>query len=75
MSLLSPDTVGCNAGQGGHMEVGMTTQHKDLGWRIGGPQGSGVDTAAGLYARACAIGGLHLFGRREYYSNIIGRHQ
>jgi hypothetical protein len=38
----------------------MTTQQSDLAWRIGGPQGSGVDTAAGLYARACAIGGLHL---------------
>jgi 2-oxoglutarate ferredoxin oxidoreductase subunit alpha len=45
-----------------------------LAWRIGGPQGSGVDTAAGLFARACAMGGLHVFGRREYYSNIIGRH-
>ncbi len=52
----------------------MATQQSDLAWRIGGPQGSGVDTAAGLYARACAIGGLHLFGRREYYSNIMGRH-
>ena len=52
----------------------MTRRHRDLAWRIGGPQGSGVDTAAGMFARACAIGGLHLFGRREYYSNIMGRH-
>jgi 2-oxoglutarate ferredoxin oxidoreductase subunit alpha len=52
----------------------MTGHHRDLAWRIGGPQGSGVDTAAGMFARACAIGGLHLFGRREYYSNIMGRH-
>jgi 2-oxoglutarate/2-oxoacid ferredoxin oxidoreductase subunit alpha len=52
----------------------MTGQQKDLAWRIGGPQGSGVDTAAGMFARACAIGGLHRFGRREYYSNIMGRH-
>jgi 2-oxoglutarate ferredoxin oxidoreductase subunit alpha len=56
------------------MEGDMGTQPSDLAWRIGGPQGSGVDTAAGLFARACAIGGLHLFGRREYYSNIMGRH-
>jgi 2-oxoglutarate/2-oxoacid ferredoxin oxidoreductase subunit alpha len=56
------------------MEVSMATQQSDFAWRIGGPQGSGVDTAAGLFARACAIGGLHLFGRREYYSNIMGRH-
>jgi 2-oxoglutarate/2-oxoacid ferredoxin oxidoreductase subunit alpha len=52
----------------------MGSLQRDLAWRIGGPQGSGVDTAAGLFARACAIGGLHVFGRREYYSNIMGRH-
>jgi 2-oxoglutarate/2-oxoacid ferredoxin oxidoreductase subunit alpha len=52
----------------------MTRRQTDLAWRIGGPQGSGVDTAAGIFARACAIGGLHLFGRRDYYSNIMGRH-
>lgn len=52
----------------------MTKQQEELAWRVGGPQGSGVDTAAGIFARACAIGGFHLFGRREYYSNIMGRH-
>jgi 2-oxoglutarate ferredoxin oxidoreductase subunit alpha len=52
----------------------MVRPQPDLAWRIGGPQGSGVDTAAGIFARACAIGGLHLIGRREYYSNIMGRH-
>jgi 2-oxoglutarate ferredoxin oxidoreductase subunit alpha len=52
----------------------MVSPQRDFAWRIGGPQGSGVDTAAGLFARACAIGGLHVFGRREYYSNIMGRH-
>ncbi|RME82254.1 MAG: 2-oxoacid:acceptor oxidoreductase subunit alpha, partial [Caldilineae bacterium] len=52
----------------------MAKQQEELAWRVGGPQGSGVDTAAGIFARACAIGGLHLFGRREYYSNIMGRH-
>jgi 2-oxoglutarate ferredoxin oxidoreductase subunit alpha len=45
-----------------------------LALRIGGPQGSGIDVAAGLFARSCAIGGLNLIGRREYHSNIIGRH-
>lgn len=47
---------------------------QDLAWRVGGPQGSGVDTAALIFQRACAIAGLHLYGRREYYSNIMGRH-
>jgi 2-oxoglutarate ferredoxin oxidoreductase subunit alpha len=45
-----------------------------LSWLIGGPQGSGVDTAANIFAKACALGGLFLFGKREYYSNIKGEH-
>ncbi len=49
------------------------TQHQ-LAWRVGGPQGSGVDSAAGIFSRACALGGLNVLGRREYYSNIMGRH-
>ena len=52
----------------------MTNNHTELAWRVGGPQGSGVDTAAGIFQRACALGGLNVFGRREYYSNIMGRH-
>lgn len=45
-----------------------------LSWVIGGPQGSGVDTAANIFAKACVLGGLYLFGKREYYSNIKGEH-
>src|SRR5688572_29820058 len=41
---------------------------------IGGPQGSGVDSSANVFARACAAGGLHVFGKREFYSNIMGEH-
>lgn len=41
---------------------------------IGGAQGSGVDSAANIFSRACAAGGLHIFGKREYYSNIKGEH-
>jgi 2-oxoglutarate ferredoxin oxidoreductase subunit alpha len=41
---------------------------------IGGAQGSGVDSAANIFSRACAGGGLHIFGKREYYSNIKGQH-
>ncbi|MFQ5743190.1 MAG: 2-oxoacid:acceptor oxidoreductase subunit alpha [Acidobacteriota bacterium] len=52
----------------------MSKKEGKLAWRVGGPQGSGVDTAAGIFSRACALGGLNLFGRREYYSNIMGRH-
>jgi 2-oxoglutarate ferredoxin oxidoreductase subunit alpha len=45
-----------------------------LSWVIGGAQGSGVDTAANIFAKACVLGGLHVYGKREYYSNIKGRH-
>lgn len=40
----------------------------------GGPQGSGVDTASNIFGRACGYGGLYVFGRREYHSNIKGLH-
>ncbi len=40
----------------------------------GGWQGSGIDSAANIFAKACTIGGLHVYGKREYYSNIIGAH-
>jgi len=40
----------------------------------GGAQGSGVDTAANIFGRACGYGGLYVFGRREYHSNIKGLH-
>jgi len=46
----------------------------DFSWMIGGVQGSGVDTSANVFARAAAAGGLHVFGKREYYSNIKGEH-
>ncbi|MDE1837077.1 MAG: 2-oxoacid:acceptor oxidoreductase subunit alpha [Euryarchaeota archaeon] len=46
----------------------------ELSWMIGGPQGSGVDSAASMMGRACAAGGLWVFGKREYHSNIMGLH-
>ena len=46
----------------------------DFSWMIGGAQGSGVDTSANVFARAAAAGGLHVYGKREYYSNIKGEH-
>ena len=45
-----------------------------MNWMAGGPQGSGVDTAANIFGRACGYGGLNVFGRREYHSNIKGLH-
>lgn len=40
----------------------------------GGPQGAGVDSAANIFARACGYGGLYVYGKREYHSNIKGLH-
>ena len=51
-----------------------THRVNDLSWMIGGPQGSGVDSSATAFARACAHAGLNVFGKREYYSNIKGEH-
>jgi 2-oxoglutarate ferredoxin oxidoreductase subunit alpha len=47
---------------------------KEVNWMTGGPQGAGVDSAANIFGRACGYGGLYVFGRREYHSNIKGLH-
>jgi len=49
-------------------------KRNELSWTIGGPQGSGVDSSANAFGRAVTFGGLHVYGRREYYSNIKGEH-
>src|SRR3990172_1636291 len=53
---------------------GSTVKRNELSWTIGGPQGSGVDSSANAFGRAVTFGGLHVYGRREYYSNIKGEH-
>jgi len=47
---------------------------ESINWMAGGPQGSGVDTASTIFGRACGYGGLWVFGRREYHSNIKTLH-
>src|SRR4030042_7213607 len=47
---------------------------ESLNWMAGGPQGSGVDTASTIFGRACVNGGLYVFGKREYHSNIKTMH-
>ncbi len=45
-----------------------------ISWMIGGAQGTGVDSSANIFARAAALSGLYVYGKREYYSNIKGEH-
>jgi len=47
---------------------------ESINWMAGGPQGSGVDSASTIFGRACGYGGLWVFGRREYHSNIKTMH-
>ena len=47
---------------------------ESINWMAGGPQGSGVDSASNIFGRACGYGGLWVFGRREYHSNIKTMH-
>ncbi|AEG34345.1 2-oxoacid:acceptor oxidoreductase, alpha subunit [Thermus thermophilus SG0.5JP17-16] len=47
---------------------------EEFTWRVGGPQGGGIETAAILFARAVGKGGWWVATKREYHSNIMGRH-
>lgn len=46
----------------------------DISWMTGGKQGSGIDVALGLFSRTMIRYGYHIYGYREYHSNIIGMH-
>jgi len=46
----------------------------EVSWLIGGPQGSGIESAANIFSRVCAGLGYQIFGKREFYSNIKGEH-
>ena len=45
-----------------------------ISWMSGGAQGSGIDTSANIFSIAVAKAGYYIYGSREYYSNIKGRH-
>lgn len=49
-------------------------EQDNLTWVIGGPQGSGINSVAETFAKACARGGLNVFANIEYHSNIKGEH-
>ncbi|MBI2324284.1 MAG: 2-oxoacid:acceptor oxidoreductase subunit alpha [Chloroflexi bacterium] len=49
-------------------------QKNRLAWMIGGPQGSGINASAEVFAKACSRAGLRVYANIEYHSNIMGKH-
>jgi 2-oxoglutarate ferredoxin oxidoreductase subunit alpha len=49
-------------------------QKNRLTWMIGGPQGSGINASAEVFAKACSRAGLRVYANIEYHSNIMGKH-
>ena len=47
---------------------------KEIEVILGGPQGGGIETAAQIFIRSLARAGYYVYGKREYFSNIMGRH-
>src|SRR5919199_6890908 len=74
LRLAAASSKALKEGQANDFPLEKVVATNSLSWVIGGAQGSGVDSAANIFSRACAMGGLHIFGKREYYSNIKGEH-
>src|SRR2546425_5843820 len=53
---------------------GSDVQKNQLTWMIGGPQGSGINASAEVFAKACSRAGLRIYANIEYHSNIMGKH-
>ncbi len=49
-------------------------QKNRLTWLIGGPQGSGINAAAEVFAKSCSRAGLRVYANIELHSNIMGKH-
>jgi 2-oxoglutarate ferredoxin oxidoreductase subunit alpha len=47
---------------------------ESFSWMIAGPQGSGINVSAEIFAKALARAGYYVFGQLEYHSNIKGKH-
>ncbi len=52
----------------------MVEELSEISCMLGGPQGTGVDVAANIFAKATAMAGYFVYGKREYHSNIKGEH-
>jgi 2-oxoglutarate ferredoxin oxidoreductase subunit alpha len=79
IASVAPATAGQQADKTSFFAYNYSVVKKEvvvnsINWMAGGAQGSGVDTAANIFGKACGYGGLYVFGRREYHSNIKGLH-
>lgn len=45
-----------------------------VSWKVGGEQGTGIDSAGEILATVCARLGYHIYGYREFSSRIMGGH-
>jgi len=50
------------------------TRQREVRFLLGGPQGTGLETAAQVLTTSYAHKGYLVYSTREYYSNIKGRH-
>lgn len=48
--------------------------NSDLTWRVGGPQGGGINASAEFFAKALSRAGYNIYANIEYHSNIQGEH-
>lgn len=46
----------------------------ELVWKVGGEQGSGIETPGSLFLDACSRQGYYTFGYRHFMSRIMGGH-
>ena len=52
----------------------MEGRLEEVRFLLGGPQGTGLETAAQVLTTAYAMEGYRVYSSREYFSNIKGRH-
>lgn len=45
-----------------------------VSWKVGGEQGTGIDSAGEILAKVCSRLGYHIYGYREFSSRIKGGH-
>ena len=43
----------------------MVISRESISWVIGGPQGSGVDSASHIFLKSIAMSGLNVFGKKR----------